>query len=298
MTDALAIADTAGALAFVQNPDAAALQSVLAEGNIAVLTAPQRLQFLAAICRSIGLNPLTSPFEFISLNGKLRIYAKKDATEQLRKLHNVSLEIVEREWKNDLYIVRVRASMPSGRQDESIGAVSVKNKKDEDLANALAKAETKAKRRVTLSICGLGFMDESEVEGAKHQPRESAPSDPFAALPAPAQEETWQSLYPHAWGDRETPDGITYGEIADYPDGEGAMRALWRDDRNNPVLCAWAAQWIEKTIARIPDCEFAECCGKLAVIPDAITDLAAADLPKVAQEVLRIRAAWEKGGAE
>jgi hypothetical protein len=32
------------------------------------------------------------------------------------------------------------------------------------LANALMKAETKAKRRVTLSIAGLGWLDETELE--------------------------------------------------------------------------------------------------------------------------------------
>ena len=32
------------------------------------------------------------------------------------------------------------------------------------LANAIMKTETKAKRRATLSICGLGFLDESEIE--------------------------------------------------------------------------------------------------------------------------------------
>jgi hypothetical protein len=34
----------------------------------------------------------------------------------------------------------------------------------EDRANTILKAVTKAKRRVTLSICGLGFLDETEVE--------------------------------------------------------------------------------------------------------------------------------------
>jgi len=31
----------------------------------------------------------------------------------------------------------------------------------------MMKAETKAKRRVTLAICGLGFLDESEVDSIK-----------------------------------------------------------------------------------------------------------------------------------
>ena len=36
--------------------------------------------------------------------------------------------------------------------------------KGEAHANAVLKAVTKAKRRVTLSICGLGWLDETEVE--------------------------------------------------------------------------------------------------------------------------------------
>src|SRR6202008_2665643 len=36
--------------------------------------------------------------------------------------------------------------------------------KGEALGNALMKASTKAKRRATLSICGLGMLDETELE--------------------------------------------------------------------------------------------------------------------------------------
>jgi hypothetical protein len=42
--------------------------------------------------------------------------------------------------------------------------VSLANLKGDNLANALMKAETKAKRRVTLSIVWLGWLDETEVE--------------------------------------------------------------------------------------------------------------------------------------
>lgn len=57
--------------------------------------------------------------------------------------------------------------MPDGRTDESIGAVPIKGLQGEAMAIALMKGETKAKRRVALSICGLGFIDESEIEDAK-----------------------------------------------------------------------------------------------------------------------------------
>ena len=44
--------------------------------------------------------------------------------------------------------------------------VGVVNKGDMrgDMANAQMKAVTKAKRRLTLSMCGLGWLDETEVQ--------------------------------------------------------------------------------------------------------------------------------------
>jgi len=63
-----------------------------------------------------------------------------------------------------LYIVTAYVEDGKGRQDASTGAVCIKNLKGDDLANAIMKAETKAKRRATLSICGLGILDESETD--------------------------------------------------------------------------------------------------------------------------------------
>jgi hypothetical protein len=60
--------------------------------------------------------------------------------------------------------VKAEAVNSKGRRDSSIGAVVIANLKGENLANALMKCETKAKRRVTLSICGLSFLDEEELE--------------------------------------------------------------------------------------------------------------------------------------
>ena len=146
--------------------DATTLETVVVEGNLADLTASQRLAYYRAVCESVGLNPLTKPFDYITLSGRLTLYARKDATDQLRKLHAVSLQIVDRDWNEtaNLYLVIARATTADGRTDESIGAVSVSKLFGETLANAIMKAETKAKRRVTLAICGLGMLDETEVE--------------------------------------------------------------------------------------------------------------------------------------
>lgn len=146
--------------------DAATLESVVVDGNLAQLSEAQRLAYYRAVCDSVGLNPLTKPFDYITLSGRLTLYARKDATDQLRRLHHVSLRIVARDWNSDasLYLVVAQASTDDGRSDESIGAVSTAKLSGEALANAIMKAETKAKRRVTLAICGLGMLDETEVE--------------------------------------------------------------------------------------------------------------------------------------
>src|SRR6187431_1340240 len=141
-----------------------AIEQVLVNGDLARLTPAQRVSYYNRVCESLDLNPLTKPFDYISLNGKLVLYAKRDATEQLRSKRHVSVQIIARELVEDCYIVTARAVLPSGRQDESIGAVNIAGLKGENRANALMKAETKAKRRVTLSICGLGLLDETEVE--------------------------------------------------------------------------------------------------------------------------------------
>src|SRR5476651_250944 len=94
-------------------------------GDIASLTERQRCEYYRNVCESLGINPLTRPLEYIELNGKLTLYAKRDATDQLRHKYQVSIEIVDRTTQEDVYIVRARATMPDGRADESLGAVSL-----------------------------------------------------------------------------------------------------------------------------------------------------------------------------
>jgi hypothetical protein len=145
-------------------PIASAIESVLIEGDLKKLTPEQRVSYYNAVCKSLGLNPLTQPFNYIVLNNKLTLYAKKDCTDQLRKLHDISVLIPAREVIEGVYVVTARATIPGGRTDESTGAVAIDGLKGESRANAMMKAETKSKRRVTLSICGLGMLDETEAE--------------------------------------------------------------------------------------------------------------------------------------
>jgi len=177
--------------AVAKRDSAEIIERVLAMGDLKELSPAQRTEYLKAVCESVGLNPLTRPFEYITLSGKLTLYARKDATEQLRRLHHVSVNIVSREQVGDVYTVTARATDAKGRTDESIGAVSIGGLKGDALCNAIMKAETKAKRRVTLSICGLGMLDEAELETIPQPVHQSAPPLSDAAEDAMAHMEDW-----------------------------------------------------------------------------------------------------------
>lgn len=147
------------------------LEKVITTSDLADLSPLDKVKHIKNVCESLGLNPLTRPIQLIKFQGKEVMYVTKDATEQLRKNHNVSISKVENKIiDGSIYVVTVYATTPEGRTDASTGAIPIAGLKGDALCNAMLKAETKAKRRVTLSICGLGFIDESEVEsmpGAK-----------------------------------------------------------------------------------------------------------------------------------
>jgi hypothetical protein len=121
--------------------DPGVIEQVFIGGDLARLTPAQRVEYYRAVCRSLGLNPLTRPFEYLRLNDKLTLYAKREATDQLRRLHGVSVQITSREQRDELCVVTARATMPDGRVDEATGAVSVSGLSATNLANALMKAE-------------------------------------------------------------------------------------------------------------------------------------------------------------
>ena len=167
----------------VRQDKALTLEQVLIGGDLSKLAVDQRVSYYNAVCASVGLNPLTRPLEYITLNGKLTLYARKDATDQLRKLNGVSIEKPDITFEDDWIIVTVAAHDGNGRTDSDVGVVSRKDMRG-DFGNALMKAVTKAKRRVTLSICGLGMLDETEVETIPDA--RPVPVEVAHELPAPA----------------------------------------------------------------------------------------------------------------
>jgi len=141
------------------------LEKVIIGNDLSGLSSIEKVQYIKGICQTLGLNMVTKPIQLLKLQGKEIPYFTKDASEQLRKINKVSIIKIDKEMLDGgLYIVTTYASTPDGRQDSSTGVIVTSGLRGDALANAMMKAETKSKRRVTLSICGLGFIDETEVE--------------------------------------------------------------------------------------------------------------------------------------
>jgi hypothetical protein len=168
---------------------AALMEQVLVKGDLSNLTKEELAQYVVTVCQSVGINPLTKPFEVLELDGKLVLYPNRGATDQIAKLYGVDRKIVSREVVDGIYVVTAQATDRQGRTDEAIGAVPIVKEDGAwertntgknyfrgngtfrplspgDKANAMMKAETKAKRRAILSLIGLPLYDDAEFTEA------------------------------------------------------------------------------------------------------------------------------------
>src|SRR5664280_725047 len=168
--------------------DAKTLEIVLVQGDLSTLTTTQRLSYYRSICQASGLNPLSKPFEYIQMKApgkdegqKLVLYAKAEAFDQIRNNKGISVTVLKREMdkENGIYTVTVQGKTGT-RVDEASGAVPISTEngkwettasgkkyfkgdgtytplRGEPLSNAMMKAETKAKRRLTISMTGLAL---------------------------------------------------------------------------------------------------------------------------------------------
>lgn len=173
-----------------------AIKKALASDDFGALTPEQRGTYVQHVCDSLGLNPLTKPFEYVKnrKTQKLNLYATKNCGEQLRRLRGVNITELNYTIMEGVVIFTVRATDSESRTDVGTGAASIEGLVGEERANAIMKAETKAKRRVTLSLCGLGMLDETEIEPDTFITRVQADATPLVETPeistAPAEQGT------------------------------------------------------------------------------------------------------------
>jgi hypothetical protein len=160
MNSSLAVQEkTAAQLAVDHAKDA--IDALVLKGDTSKLSIEQKTQYYNAVCQSVGLNPATRPFQFLNFNGKEVLYPDKNCAEQMRNLRGVSLSGPKFTFEGTMIICEITATMRNGRTDTDLGIVDTSGKdKSFSRGDAMLKAVTKAKRRVTFSITGLGFLNE------------------------------------------------------------------------------------------------------------------------------------------
>jgi hypothetical protein len=199
------------------------VETVLIKGDLSKLTVEERNSYYRRVCESTGLNPLTRPLEYIPLGGKLVLYARKDATDQLRTIHKISVDELTTAERDGVFVVTVKVRNSEGRTDMATGAVPIANLKGEALANAMMKAETKSKRRATLSIAGLGLLDETELETIPELKKLRPPPTPSRPIPKhdPETGEIHDSLPEHS-APPPVPPSEAGAPMPNRTDGDGA----------------------------------------------------------------------------
>ena len=234
-------------------PTGEMIENVIAKGDLSKLTADERTQYYVQLCRSMGLNQHTQPFAFLTLNGKLTLYAKRDAADQLRKINGISIEIVNRNIEDGLFTVHVRAKDANGRTDEDFGVVPMPDTlKGESRANQILKGITKAKRRVTLSISGLGFLDESEVEDVPaiaKVPTARARNAAIAEIEDPDERHAAAEAAHDQWAEKQA-QGLRNAARASVPphDADGV---IWEENGERPATADDAIETESDRLARL-----------------------------------------------
>jgi hypothetical protein len=232
------------------------METVLIKGDLSKLTPEERNSYYFRLCESVGLNPLTQPLQYIQLSGKLTLYAKKDCTDQLRSIHDISVTDLTKETIEGVHVVTAKVQNAKGRTDADIGAVNVANLKGEAFANAIMKAATKAKRRATLSICGLGLLDETEIEDIPAS--QKAPAE-RSRVPSPSDAKPETKAAPEAphliGGGKDAADWARIYTEAVLTSDSPATVMQWVDTNQGPLgrinenLAAKVSADIEKHLA-------------------------------------------------
>lgn len=234
-----ALTDARKDLVTIDNDAAAsALEHVLATGDLAQLSAKQRIGYYLHICNRLGLASESRPFDWLTLDGRLVLYPNKSCAEQLRRQHQISVKLVRKDRVGDLFVVEVEGTRPNGQSDFASKYVPLRNARGEplntrDLVNAYAKAETGAKRRLTLSMIGLGGVpDLEDIEKVRYVVVDAHGN----VIEKPTDEQRYLAENPQAARTIGEPTFETEATPEDAPDiAAGPSQAVTPDELERPT---------------------------------------------------------------
>jgi len=220
----------------LQQKEAAVIASIIIDGDLSRLHPSDKVLYYRGYCERLGLDPFTKPFDLLRLQGREVLYLTRSGAQQLNKMHGVSHQIISRELMAEpgIFQVIARATLPDGRFTESMSAVSIANLKGEQYCNALMKAETKAKRRSTLDLLGLGILSEEEAVSLPGERLDIAPT-------SDAQGMYWEDDGPKldiakaVIFQYDEPDAIV--EVLKYVETVAQLNALYQHNKGTVEAC-------------------------------------------------------------
>ncbi len=154
------------------------------------LSEDQKASYLRGACEFLGIPPDLNLLAFISKDvdgtGYHEVlYAKKGATDLLRRnrgISTVAIEVLPNIVSGQICFLAVGRDKDL-REERAIGAAEIDGLHGKTLSDAIATAQTRAVRRMTLQFVGGGILDESEVSHDRTALVNSTPLDVITTQP-------------------------------------------------------------------------------------------------------------------
>ena len=149
--------------------------------DLSSLSEDQKKQYLNDYSIFLGLNPEEGRLDMIWMTSDsvraLVAYCRRGTTDILRDIHGIDVTDLVKEDGPGYVSYKATGISRRGRKEIAVGAYSTTGLTGDRLAAAVATAQTRALRRLTLQFVGGGLLDESEVN---REPVQS-PASPVAA---------------------------------------------------------------------------------------------------------------------
>jgi len=165
----------------------------LIRGDVSSVPREALLRYIFTFCERVGISPLAVPFSLMKTQRGMQLVANRNFYDAVASKYSVSRECVNEGFfeGTKLYFTRYRATTPDGRVTEDMALVDTSGLNGNDLANAIMKAHTKGRNRVTRAHLGFPFPDETEAEtvpGASVVSIDEVPNGGNGEPPAPEPE--------------------------------------------------------------------------------------------------------------
>ena len=140
-------------------------------GDLSALTTEERQKYYIFMAKKFGLDPETKPFDYLLLDGRLVLYATRNCTDQLRLKNSITTKSIQINFHDNIVYAIVCIQDKNGREEYGVGSEMLEANDRLTKSDKIMMAETKAKRRATISMLALGMLDETEITSIKNAQR-------------------------------------------------------------------------------------------------------------------------------